>query len=64
MLPQLAPAIELSDTPGTITTAPPLLGQHSVEILHDFGFAEAEILSLRESGVIRQADLPRPSQPM
>jgi crotonobetainyl-CoA:carnitine CoA-transferase CaiB-like acyl-CoA transferase len=57
-VPQLAPAIELSDTPGTITTPPPLLGQHSVEIMRDFGFAEDEIQSLRETGVIRQADLP------
>jgi succinate--hydroxymethylglutarate CoA-transferase len=39
-------------TPG-VRSAPPTLGQHTVEVLADLGFSEAGIDALREDGVVR-----------
>ncbi len=45
--------IKLSDTPGTVRTAPPTLGQHTDQILRaDLGFSDAEIARLRQSGAV------------
>lgn len=45
--------IKLSDTPGSIRTAAPILGQHTEEILGDkLGYTAEEISELREKGVI------------
>ena len=44
--------IELSETPGRIATAPPLLGQHTDEILREAGYAPAAIARLRDRQVI------------
>jgi crotonobetainyl-CoA:carnitine CoA-transferase CaiB-like acyl-CoA transferase len=44
--------IAFADTPGPAPTAPPLPGQHSVEILGRAGFSEAEIAALCESGAV------------
>lgn len=38
--------IDFSETPGTVWGPPPLVGQHSREILAEFGFAAAEIEQL------------------
>lgn len=50
----LGPAVTLNerwgDTPAT--TAPPRVGQHSVAILREFGFAEAEIQALVAAQVV------------
>ena len=35
--------IDFSDTPGRVWGPPPLVGQHTREIMREFGFAEAEI---------------------
>jgi formyl-CoA transferase/CoA:oxalate CoA-transferase len=44
---------ELSETPGTIRLAPPLLGQHTEEILSQrLGASADEIERLRKDGVI------------
>jgi crotonobetainyl-CoA:carnitine CoA-transferase CaiB-like acyl-CoA transferase len=45
--------IALSDTPGPSPTAAPTFGQHSDEVLGDYGYAADEIAALRERGVIR-----------
>ena len=49
---QPAPAPRFSGTPTGKPTSSPKVGQHSHEILHDWGFAENEILALQESGAI------------
>lgn len=43
---QPAPAPRLSKTPGTLTRPPPIPGEHSAEILAEFGFSEEEIALL------------------
>lgn len=44
--------IKLSQTPGTIERRPPLLGEHTDEVLRECGIAGDEIAQLREKGVI------------
>jgi crotonobetainyl-CoA:carnitine CoA-transferase CaiB-like acyl-CoA transferase len=52
VIPQLRPVIELADTPGEIAAPPPLLGEHSVEILAEAGYAQGDIDRMLEEGVI------------
>ena len=44
--------IHFERTPGTIRTAPPLLGEHTDEILAQLGYDPAQVARLRERGVI------------
>jgi crotonobetainyl-CoA:carnitine CoA-transferase CaiB-like acyl-CoA transferase len=45
--------IKLSETPGTVRTAPPTLGQHTDQILRtDLGLSDAEIARLRQNGTV------------
>lgn len=44
--------VKLSQTPGTIRLAPPLVGQHTDEILKEFGYTEEQIHSYHAKGVI------------
>ena len=44
--------IELGDTPGSIRTAPPLLGEHTDDVLHETGYTDEEITSFRDEGAI------------
>jgi len=44
--------IKLSDTPGTVRTPPPQLGEHTDAVLGDLGFAAEEIARLRATGAI------------
>ena len=43
---------KLSRTPASVRTPPPLHGQHSDEVLMEFGFSASEIAGLREAGAI------------
>jgi crotonobetainyl-CoA:carnitine CoA-transferase CaiB-like acyl-CoA transferase len=44
--------IELSDTPGRIENAPPLLGQHTDEVLIAAGYSGDETRGFREDAVV------------
>ncbi len=44
--------VKLSATPGRIERRPPLLGEHSREVLQECGLAAEEIVGLREQGVV------------
>ena len=45
--------VKLSDTPGSVRSAPPALGQHTEAILrNDLGFSAAEIAAMRSAGAI------------
>jgi formyl-CoA transferase/CoA:oxalate CoA-transferase len=51
-IPQLGPTIELHETPGRIGAPPPLLGQHSEEVLREAGYEDEEIEALGAAGVV------------
>ena len=44
--------MKLSETPGSIRMAPPLLGQHTTEVLKALGYSDQKIEQLRETGDI------------
>lgn len=48
----VGPAVELSRTPPAIRRAPPLLAQHTGEVLAELGYDEAAIAALAERGAI------------
>jgi crotonobetainyl-CoA:carnitine CoA-transferase CaiB-like acyl-CoA transferase len=52
MLRQFGQLINLSETPGRIAGPPPLVGQHSGDVLAWAGFSRAEIDELKSQGVI------------
>ncbi len=51
-VPQAAPAPRFSRTPGSIDAPPPHPGQHTDDILSEFGFADDRIAALRASGAV------------
>jgi crotonobetainyl-CoA:carnitine CoA-transferase CaiB-like acyl-CoA transferase len=51
-VPLVASPIKLSATPVQYRLAPPLLGQHTVEVLAQFGFSAAQCAEWREQGAI------------
>jgi crotonobetainyl-CoA:carnitine CoA-transferase CaiB-like acyl-CoA transferase len=48
----VASPIKLSDTPVQYRRPPPLLGQHTDEVLAELGVSHAELATLRDAGVI------------
>jgi crotonobetainyl-CoA:carnitine CoA-transferase CaiB-like acyl-CoA transferase len=50
---QLGLPVKLSETPGSVRRAPPVLGQHTAGILRDdLGLDDGEIARLRAQGVV------------
>jgi crotonobetainyl-CoA:carnitine CoA-transferase CaiB-like acyl-CoA transferase len=43
---------KFSETPGKIKTPPPVLGQHTNEVLANFGYTEDDIRDLEEKGIV------------
>jgi crotonobetainyl-CoA:carnitine CoA-transferase CaiB-like acyl-CoA transferase len=48
----VAQPVTLSDTPSSLKVAPPESGQHTDEILREFGYEAHEIAAFRQGGVI------------
>jgi len=48
----VASPMHLSQTPTAITRHPPLLGEHTDEVLAELGYSPSQIAALRASGVI------------
>jgi formyl-CoA transferase/CoA:oxalate CoA-transferase len=46
--------VKLSETPGAVRSAPPLLGEHSRGVLEQAGYSSDEIASLMAAGVISE----------
>jgi len=49
---QVGLPFRLAATPASIRTAPPLLGEHSAEILAELGYGPADVRTLRDIGAI------------
>jgi len=49
---QAGVAVKLSETPGSIRSFAPSLGQHTEEVLRGLGYSAAKIAELREKRVI------------
>ena len=44
--------VKLSDTPGSVRTPAPVLGQHCDEVLAQFGYEDSDIAAFRDAGVL------------
>jgi formyl-CoA transferase len=45
--------VKLSETPGSIRMPAPALGQHTDEVLSQFGYSHDEVAQFRESGAVK-----------
>lgn len=50
-VPQIAPTVQLSATPGALRRPPPALGEHTHAVLTELGYAEADIVQFAAAGV-------------
>jgi len=57
----LANPVNLHTTPAQIRRAPPVLGEHSEEVLAQHGFSAAEVAALLAEGVVRGSRLATPA---
>ena len=49
----LGPAVKFSHTKAAIRSRPPLHGEHTDEVLAEFGIDEAQTKELRDAGVLK-----------
>ena len=47
-----ATPVKLHGTPGTVRTRPPMLGEHTDEVLSELGFSKMEIAALKQEGAV------------
>jgi CoA:oxalate CoA-transferase len=59
----VGPHIQLSATPARLSRPAPELGAHTLEVLREFGFAEAELRRLLDAGVIWDPQGQVPASP-
>ncbi len=52
LLRQVGPPFELHRTPATVRSAPPLLGEHTDEVLAELGYTVEEVERLRRDGTV------------
>lgn len=50
--------VKLSDTPGDVHRTPPLLGEHTAEVLREVGVSDDDLANLVESGAANLGDKP------
>lgn len=50
----IGPAVQMSATPPKIERPAPIVGQHSEEVLREFGISEADISALKQNGLVEQ----------
>ncbi len=50
--PVAATPVKLHGTPGTVRTRPPVLGEHTDEVLGELGYSDDEITELKKSGAV------------
>ncbi|MBW3665211.1 MAG: CoA transferase [Actinobacteria bacterium] len=63
-LDQIGPVVQLRSTPAQVRSAPPLLGQHTVEVLRERGWTDDEIQELLDDGAVVANELePTGGQP-
>jgi crotonobetainyl-CoA:carnitine CoA-transferase CaiB-like acyl-CoA transferase len=55
---QVGLPVELSATPASIRSAPPLLGEHTGDILAESGYSSGDIDALRAAGIIQAGSRP------
>jgi crotonobetainyl-CoA:carnitine CoA-transferase CaiB-like acyl-CoA transferase len=55
--------IKFSETPGSVTRAAPVLGQHTREVLREHGFSDAEADQMAAQGAIEMPDSVKASKP-
>jgi crotonobetainyl-CoA:carnitine CoA-transferase CaiB-like acyl-CoA transferase len=48
----LGAAVKFSATPGGVRRGAPVLGEHTREVLHEYGYADAQIDALAKTGVV------------
>ena len=53
---QFGRLLTFSETPGRIWGPPPLIGQHSREVLRDAGYRDGDIDALVTAGVVYEPD--------
>ena len=51
----VGPAVTMSETPATIERHAPLVGEHSREVLSQYGFSADEIDAMLQRGAVAQA---------